>query len=96
MGDPTLGYSTIQLKLANQHKVLPIGRLKGVIVDLDGVCTKFNFEVIEIVDGTTPYQTFLGLEWEFENQAIINLKMRKMTFESVEYKLVAPLDPSKG
>jgi hypothetical protein len=30
MGDPTLGYSPIQLKLENQHRVLPIGRLKGL------------------------------------------------------------------
>jgi hypothetical protein len=34
MGEPTLGYSPIQLKLENQHRVLPIGRLKGVIVDV--------------------------------------------------------------
>jgi hypothetical protein len=40
MGEPTLGYSPVQLKLASQHRVLPIGRLKGVTVDLDGVCTK--------------------------------------------------------
>jgi hypothetical protein len=40
MGEPTLGYSPVQMKLENQHKVFPIGRLKGVTVDLDGVCTK--------------------------------------------------------
>jgi hypothetical protein len=39
MGEPTLGYSLVQLKLANQHRVLPIGRIKGVTIDLDGVCT---------------------------------------------------------
>jgi hypothetical protein len=39
--------------------VLPIGRLKGVTIDLDGVCTMANLEVIEIVDATTPYQTLL-------------------------------------
>jgi hypothetical protein len=39
MGEPTLGYSPVQLKLTNQHRVLPIGRLKGVLVDLDGVHT---------------------------------------------------------
>jgi hypothetical protein len=55
MGEPTLGYSLVQLKLANQRRVLPIGRLKGVMVYLDGVCTKADFEVIEIVDVTTPY-----------------------------------------
>jgi hypothetical protein len=82
MGEATLGYSPVQLKLANQHKVLPIGRLKGVTIDLDGVRTKVDFKVIEIVDGTTPYPTFLYLDWAFENQAIINLKMRKMTFKS--------------
>jgi hypothetical protein len=37
MGEPQLGYSPIQLKLENQHRVVPIGRLKGIPVDLDGV-----------------------------------------------------------
>jgi hypothetical protein len=31
-----------------------------------------DFEVIEIVDGTTHYPTLLGLYWAFDNQAIIN------------------------
>ena len=62
MGEPTLGYSPIQLKLANQQRVLPIGRLKGVTIDLDGVRTKADFEVIEIVDGTKPYPTLLELD----------------------------------
>ena len=65
-------------------------------VDLDGLCTKSYFEVIEIVDGTTPYPSLLGLDWEFENQAIINLKTRKMAFESGEYRVIAPLDPLEG
>jgi hypothetical protein len=82
MGELTLGYSYVQLKLANQHRVLLIGRLKGLTVDLDGVHTKANFEMIEIVDGTTPYPTFFGLDRVFENKAIIKLKMRKMAFES--------------
>jgi hypothetical protein len=62
MGEPTLGYSPIQLKLANQHRVLPIGRIKGVTIDLDGVHIMVDFEVIEIVYGTTPYQKLLGLD----------------------------------
>jgi hypothetical protein len=84
------------MKLANQHRVLPIGRPKGVTVYLDGVRTKVDFEVIDIVDDTIPYPTFLGLDWATDNHAIINLKMWKMTFESGEYKVIAPLDPSKG
>jgi hypothetical protein len=46
MREPTLGYSHVQLKLENQHMVLPIGILKGVTVDLDGVSTMEDFEVI--------------------------------------------------
>jgi hypothetical protein len=74
MGEPTLGYSLVQLKLANQHRVLPIGRLKGVTIDLDGVRTKADLKLIEIVEDTTPYTTLMGLDWAFHNQAIINLK----------------------
>jgi hypothetical protein len=62
----------------------------------DGVHTQEYFEVIEIVDGTTPYLTLISLYWAFENQTIINLKMMKMTFESRYYKVIAPLDPSQG
>jgi hypothetical protein len=96
MGEKTLGYSHVQLKLANKHRVLPIGRLKGVTIDLDGVHTKVDFEVIEIVDDTKLYLTFLGMDWVFDNQAIINLKTRKMEFESGEYRVITPLDPSEG
>jgi hypothetical protein len=82
MGETTLGYLPIQLKLANQHIVVPIGRLKCMKVDLDGVCTKANFEVIEILEGTTPYPRFLGMVWAFDKQDIINMRTRKMKFES--------------
>jgi hypothetical protein len=67
-----------------------------VTVDLDGVRTKEDFEVIEIVDSTTPYPTLLGLDWVFDNQAIINLKTKKMEFESGEYRVIAPLNPLDG
>jgi hypothetical protein len=53
IGETTLGYSHVQLKLENKHIFLPIGRLKGATIDVDGVRTKEDFEVIEIVDDTT-------------------------------------------
>jgi len=70
--------------------VVPIGGLKGITLDLDGVHTMTYFEVIDIVDNTTHYQALLGLDWAFENQAIINLKTRKMIFESGEYRVITP------
>ena len=76
--------------------VVSICRLKGIPVDLDGVHTMEYFEVIDIMDNTTPYPTLLGLAWDFDNQSIINLKTRKMIFELGEYRVIAPLHPSKG
>lgn len=68
----------------------------GIRLDIDGVCTTTDFEVIEIVDESNPYPTLLGLDWEFDNMAIINLKKRKMIFEINNMRVIVPLDPSEG
>ena len=93
MGEPTLGYSNIQLKLENQKGVIPIGRLKNTTVDLDGVRTTTDFEVMDMVDEYIPFRKLLGINWAFENQDIINLKTRKMIFEFGNFRVVSPLDP---
>jgi len=67
MGKLKLIWSPIQLRLENQHKIVPIGRLIGISVNIDGVCNLADFEVIEIVDGRIPYPTLIGLDWEFDN-----------------------------
>jgi hypothetical protein len=59
MGEPTLGYSPIQLKLENHHRVIPIGRLKNIIVDLDGVRTTTDFEVMDMVHESIPDSDFM-------------------------------------
>jgi hypothetical protein len=78
MGEPTLGYSPIQLKLENQQRVLPIGRLIGVTIDLDRVHTMEYFEVIEIVDGMTHYPTLLGIDWPFDKPITSALKVEML------------------
>jgi len=45
-------------------------------VDIEGVFTTSDFEVIEIVNESNPYPAFLGIDWEFDNMAIINMKKR--------------------
>ena len=77
-------------------KNLTLGRFSNVTVDTDRVCTTTDFEVIKIVDDSNPYPTFLGLYWVFENMDIINLKKRKMIFESNNMRVIVPLDPSEG
>ena len=74
MGKPHLDWSLVQLRLANQSKVLPIGRLSQVHVDIEGLRTFADFEVINIVDDMNPYLALLGIYWDIDNQTIIHLK----------------------
>ena len=96
MGKPPLEWSPIQLRLANQAKVLPVGRLGQVQVDIEGLHTFVDFKVIDIVDDTTPYPALLGIDWAMENQTIINFKRRILSFEDDEMWVIAPLDPLEG
>jgi hypothetical protein len=62
--------------MANQQDVSPFGILEHVLVNIDGVRTFANFEVIEIVDDSCPYHALLGIDWDFNNSMVIDLKKR--------------------
>ena len=94
MAKPKLTFSPIQLRLANQQRVIPLGHLSNVPVDLHGVCSLADFEVIEIIDDIMSYHAMLGIDWVFENQAIINLKKKTMLFEGNGIRVIGPLDPT--
>ena len=96
IGKPPLQWSPIQLRMANQQKILPMGRLQGITVDLDGASTRTNFEVIEIVDEKNPYPTLLGIDCAIDMNGIINFKHKKMIFEKKSHCVVVPLDPTEG
>jgi hypothetical protein len=96
MGKPKLIYSPIRLRMDNQQVVSPFGRLEHVPVDIDGVRTFANFEVIEIVDDSSPYPALLGIDWAVENSIIVDLKKRCMTFEINVLRVTAPLDLDEG
>ena len=57
MGRPKLSYSPIQLKLVNQQKVCPLGRLSNVPMDIDILRSLADFEVIEIIDDSNLFPT---------------------------------------
>ena len=84
------------MRLANQEKVLPIGRLSQVPVDIEGLCTFSNFEVINIADDTNPFPTILGIYWAIDNQTIINFKKRILSFEDDEMRVVSLIDLLEG
>ena len=75
---------------------MPLGRFLSVPIDIDGVSTLADFEVIEIINDSNHYPTLLGIEWEMANAAVINLKKRQMTFEGKGLRVIIPLDPSQG
>jgi hypothetical protein len=62
MVKPKLIWSPIQLILANQHKIVLIGQLRGVIMNIDGVHSVADYEIIDIVDDSQPYPTLMVLE----------------------------------
>ena len=76
--------------------VLPIGRLSQVLVDIEGLCTFADFEVINIIDYTNPYPAPLWIDWAIDNQTIINFKKRILSFEDKEMRVVSPIDPMEG
>jgi hypothetical protein len=60
MGKPKLIYSPIQLWMANQYCIYLVGRLQNIEVDLAGVKTMEDFEVIEIMGEKDPYPSSIG------------------------------------
>ena len=96
MAKPKLTFSPIQLRLSNQQRVIPLGCLSNVPIDLDGVRSLVDFEVIEIIDDSKLYPTLQGIDWAFENQEIINLKKKTMLFEGNGIRVINLLDPALG
>ena len=71
----------IQLMLVNQSKVLSIGRLTQVPMEVKELRTYGDFEFIDIVDDTNPLPTCLGIYLEIENQTIIKFKKTILSFD---------------
>ena len=82
--------------MASQQKIVPMGRLQGVTVDIDGMSTQIDFEVIEIVDDSNPYLALLGIDWAMDMNGVINLKKWNMILEKKSLRVIVPLDPAEG
>lgn len=71
-----------------------MGRLQGITVDIYGASTWMDFEVIEIMDESSPYAMLLGINWAIDMNGVIDLKQRKMIFKKKSIHVVIPLDPT--
>ena len=74
MGKPMLGWSPMQLRLANQVKVQPIGRVSSLVVDIEGMQTRADFDVIEVIEYGGSYLVLIGIGWDNDSMAVINFK----------------------
>ena len=70
--------------------------MENVEIDVVGVKKMDDFEVIEIMGDNDPYLALLGINWAYDNYAVIDLKKDTMTFEVEGIKVVQPLDPYVG
>lgn len=93
---PNLVYSPIQWRMENKYCIFPIRYLEYVEVNVASVKTVTTFQFIDIIGGNDPYSTLLGIDWDFENYAIIDLKRELMIFESNGLNVTFPLDPYQG
>ena len=66
----------------------PIGRVPHLLVEVEGLKTYADFDVIEIIDESSSYPTLLGIGWKNENLKVINFKKRVMTFENREMQIM--------
>lgn len=88
-------WSLIQLRMENQHNIIPMGRLHGVTIDIEGASKLDNFEVIEIVDDNNAYPTLLPIDWAIDMNGVFDLKKQTMLFERKIICMVVPLDPAE-
>ena len=74
MGNPSLGWSPVQLWLANQAKIHPIGRVSNLVVDIEGMKTHAEFDVIEVFEDGGSCPTLLGIGSDNYSMVVINFK----------------------
>ena len=74
MGQPTLGWPPVKLRLANQVKVQPVERVSNLVLDVEAMRTRVDFDVIEVVNCEGSYPGLLGIGWANDSMAFINFK----------------------
>ena len=81
--------------MANQQKIIPLGRLPKFTIDIALVRVLANFEEIEIVEDVDPYHALPRLDWAIDIEGVINLKKCSMVFENKGTRVIVPLDPAE-
>ena len=75
---------------------MPIGQVPHLTVEVEGMKTYADFDVIDVVDGKGSYPALLGIWWPNDSLAVINFKKRTMNFENQDIRVIALMDPTEG
>ena len=78
MGNPKIVWSLVQLRLENQLKVLLVGQLPRVPIEVEGNKMYSYFKVIHIFDDMNLCLYILVIDWSIENHTINNFKKHIM------------------
>ena len=65
-------------------------------VEVEGLRKYVDFKVIDIFNNRNSFPALLGIDWEINNQTIINFKKRFLSFEDSEIRVVVLIDPLEG
>ena len=55
-------------------KVHPVGRISNLVVDIEGMKTHVDFDVIEVVEDGGSYPALLGIGWDNDSMVVIKFK----------------------
>ena len=70
--------------------------MSNLVVDVEGMKTYADFDVLEVVEGGGSYLALLGIGWANDSMAVINFKKWMMTFENQDIRVISPMDPNEG
>ena len=65
-------------------------------IEVEGLNTDADFDVIEILKKRNLYHALLGIGWVRENLEVINFNKSTMLFENHDTRVISPLDPLEG
>ena len=74
----------------------PTRWVSNLVVDVEGMRTHADFDVIEVVNGEGSYPALLRVGWANDSMAVINCKKRMMTFENQDIRVITPTNPNEG
>ena len=96
MGRPCLVRSHNYLKLADQGLIEHIGVLKSTNTIIVGIWKTVDYDVIDLVEGMTPYPTLVDQPWGWKMKVTISLEKDIINLKRQGKRIIIPLNSKDG